>query len=198
MNEPDPEVVRAAQDGDINAFELLVRHYQGDVWRLSLQLVRDQALADDVTQEAFVRVYRFLSRYRGESKFSTWLFSISRNCAMDELRKAGRRKRTRDRLEAEPEPESSSQDFRSGIEVREAVGALPLDLREPIVLIDMFGCSYKEVSRILEVPLGTVKSRVHRGRELLVADLLEASTEVDGSRSSRRSAEAEEAKHERS
>ena len=175
MNEPDPEVVRAAQNGDINAFEQLVRHYQGDVWRLSFQLVRNEAMADDVTQEAFVRVYRFFGRYRGESKFSTWLFSISRNCAMDELRKAGRRKRTTDRLEAEPE--SGAGDFRSGIEVREAVGSLPLELREPIVFIDMFGCSYKEVSRILEVPLGTVKSRVHRGREILVADLLAAEEE---------------------
>lgn len=169
MNEPDPEVVRAAQNGDMGAFEVLVRHYQGDVWRLSFQLVRNEALADDVTQEAFVRLYRFFRRYRGESKFSTWLFSISRNCAMDELRKAGRQRRTSDRLEAEPE--TGPGDFRVGIEVREAVGALPLNLREPIVFIDMFGCSYKEVSKILGVPLGTVKSRVHRGRELLVGDL---------------------------
>lgn len=171
MNEPDPDVVRAARDGDIGAFEELVRRYQGDVWRLSFQLVRNEAMADDVTQEAFVRLYRFFGRFRGDSKFTTWLFSISRNCAMDELRKAGRRRRTRDRLEAQPDAETG--DFRSGIEVREIVGELPLDLREPIVLIDMFGCSYKEVAAILDLPVGTVKSRVHRGREVLVERLTE-------------------------
>jgi RNA polymerase sigma-70 factor, ECF subfamily len=170
VNEPDPDVVRAARDGDIDAFEQLVRRYQGDVWRLSFHLVRNEALADDVTQEAFVRLFRFFERYRGESKFTTWLFSISRNCAMDELRKAGRRRKARDRLEAQPE--AATSDFRSGIEVREAVGELALDVREPIVLIDMFGCSYKETALILRVPVGTVKSRVHRGREELAARLL--------------------------
>ena len=181
MNEPDPDVVRAARSGDVDAFEELVRRYQGDVWRLAYHLVRNEALADDVTQEAFVRLYRFFPRYRGESKFTTWLFSISRNCAMDELRKAGRRRKAKDKLEAQPA--AGEGDFRSGIEVREAVGALPFDLREPIVLIDMFGCSYKEVSLILRVPLGTIKSRVHRGREALARQLLPADEEAKNERS---------------
>jgi RNA polymerase sigma-70 factor, ECF subfamily len=165
VNEPDPEVVRAAQNGSIAAFEKLVRRYQGEVWRLSMQLLRNETLADDVTQDAFVRAFRFLPRYRGESKFSTWLFSISRNCAYDEIRKAGRRRRMKDRLETEPTPQRSDPSV--AIEVREALGNLSVELREPIVFIDMFGCSYQEVAKILGVPLGTVKSRVHRGRELL-------------------------------
>jgi RNA polymerase sigma-70 factor, ECF subfamily len=97
--EPDPQLVAAARAGDLDAFSQLVRRYQGHVWRLSFHLVRNDAVADDVTQDAFVRAYRFLSRYRGESRFSTWLFSITRNCAIDELRRAGRRKRLSDRLE---------------------------------------------------------------------------------------------------
>jgi RNA polymerase sigma-70 factor (ECF subfamily) len=169
LDEPDPRVVGAARSGDIAAFEELVRRYQGHVWRLALHLLHDSDLASDATQEAFVRAYRFLPRYRGESKFSTWLFSIARNCALDEARRATRRKRITDRAEAQPV--AASRDVGVAIEVREAVAALPLDLREPIVMIDMFGISYKEVAAILKTPEGTIKSRVHRARELLVASL---------------------------
>src|ERR687891_1837108 len=90
LDEPDPQVVEAARRGDLGAFERLVRRYQGDVWRLSFHLVRDETLADDITQNAFVRAFRFLRRYRGESKFSTWLFTITRNCAVDEMRRSDR------------------------------------------------------------------------------------------------------------
>ena len=169
MNEPDPEVVRAAQSGDVAAFEQIVRSFQGEIWRLCVQLLRDESLADDVTQDAFVRAYRFLPRYRGESKFSTWLFSISRNCALDEIRRSGRRRRMRARLEAEPVRPAG--DPTVAIEVRESLGALQLDLREPVIFIDIFGCSYAEVASILGLPVGTVKSRVHRGREQLAAML---------------------------
>lgn len=171
MNEPDPEVVRAAQNGDVVAFEQLVRMFQGEIWRLCVQLLRDETLADDVTQDAFVRAYRFLPRYRGESKFSTWLFSISRNCALDEIRRSGRRRRVRDRLEAEPL--RAVGDPTVAIEVRESLSALRMDLREPVIFIDIFGCSYGEVASILNLPVGTVKSRVHRGRELLANMLAE-------------------------
>ena len=177
MNEPDPDIVRAAQRGDVDAFEQLVRTFQGEIWRLCVQLLRDETLADDVTQESFVRAYRFLPRYRGDAKFSTWLFSISRNCALDELRRAGRRKRTRDRLEAEPARLQS--DPTVAIEVRESLGVLPLDLREPVIFIDMFGCSYNEVARILHLPVGTVKSRVHRARAQLATLLRDPRREAN-------------------
>lgn len=180
MDEPDPGLVVAARGGDLGAFEDLVRLYQGHVWRLALHLLRDPDLASDATQEAFVRAYRFLPRYRGESRFSTWLFSIARNCALDEGRKATRRRRLTDRAEAEPAP--PSKDVGLAIEVREALSSLPLDLREPIVMIDMFGISYKEVAAILKAPEGTIKSRVHRGRELLVRSLSPRSGEDAGAR----------------
>jgi RNA polymerase sigma-70 factor (ECF subfamily) len=170
VDEPDPQVVKAARSGDLGAFEALVRRYQGDVWRLSYHLVRDETVADDITQDAFVRAFRFMRRYRGDAKFSTWLFSIARNCAMDELRRSARRTRVVQRVEAELQspPQPGEQ---VGIEIRELIGRLPLELREPIVLIDMFGMSYREVARIMRVPEGTIKSRVHRARHLLAGEL---------------------------
>jgi RNA polymerase sigma-70 factor, ECF subfamily len=171
VEEPDPQVVQAARRGDLAAFEVLVRRYQGDVWRLSVHLIRDESLADDITQDAFVRAYRFLPRYRGDSKFSTWLFTITRNCALDELRRSSRRSNLSNRLGTQAQPARSDQT--AGIEVREALARLDLDLREPIVLIDMFGSSYAEAAHILGHPVGTIKSRVHRGRATLAELLLD-------------------------
>ena len=168
MDEPQPQVVAAARAGDLDAFGQLVRRYQGDVWRLSYRLVHNRTAADDVTQDAFVRAYRFLPRYRGDSKFSTWLFSITRNCAVDELRRSERRRRLAGELESHA---ATSSDHGTRLEVAEALASLPRGLREPVVLIDMFGVSYAEVAEMLEVPLGTVKSRVHRARELLAIAL---------------------------
>lgn len=170
--EPEPEVIRAAQRGDLGAFEEIVRRYQADLWRLALHLTHNETSAHDVTQEAFVRAYRFLSRYRGDSRFSTWLVSITRNCALDEIRKGQRHRRITGRLEAEPAPVAEFRDEGLGIEVREALALLPLELREPIVLIDVLGTSYREVAAIVGAPVGTIKSRVHRGREQLARWLL--------------------------
>ncbi|MGH2788651.1 MAG: RNA polymerase sigma factor [Actinomycetota bacterium] len=178
MDEPDPQVVAAARAGSLEAFEDLVRHYQGDAWRLAFHLLHDHSLADDVTQDAFVRVFRFLPRYRGESKFSTWLFSIVRNCAMDELRRAGRRSVATRRARAGEAPLATDPGTR--IEVKEALAALPLDLREPVVMIDMFGMSYREVGAVLGIPEGTVKSRVHRARSTLAGMLSPAHEETTG------------------
>ena len=176
MEEPDPQIIAAARAGDTGAFERLVRFYQADVWRLSLHLLHDEALADDVTQDAFVRAFRFLKRYRGDAKFSTWLFSITRNCAVDEMRRAGRRRKMAQRLDAErPAP---STDPATMVEIREAMSALPVELREPMVLIDMFGLSYKDAADVLALPQGTVKSRVHRARESVAGALDPALLEV--------------------
>lgn len=170
MQEPEPQIVAAARSGDLSAFEDLMRRYQADVWRLSFHLLRNESAADDVTQEAFVRAFRFLSRYRGESKFTTWLFTITRNCAFDELRKAGRRRTLAERAGRDINVVPGDHCVR--IEVREALADLPLDLREPVVLIDMFGASYREVAAMLRLPVGTVKSRVHRARATLAGALL--------------------------
>ena len=174
VDEPDPEVVSAARGGDLAAFETIVRRYQGDVWRLCFHLLRNAASADDATQDAFVRVFRFIRRYRGDSKFSTWLFQIARNCAVDELRRAGRRSTLVRRAGG---PEVPSPDTTVGVEVREALASLPMELRESVVLIDVFGLPYREAARILRLPEGTVKSRVHRARESLATALRAAGQE---------------------
>jgi RNA polymerase sigma-70 factor, ECF subfamily len=177
VDEPDPQVVAAAQRGGVAAFETLVRAYQAPVWRLVFQLVRDEQLAEDVTQETFLRAFRFLPRYKGNSKFSTWLLSVARNCAMDELRRNQRRGRLFDKLRARPDPPVAEHGL--DLEVREVLAALPVELREPVVLIDMLGRSYAEVAVILKTPVGTVKSRVHRAR-LFVAEALSPSSEEAG------------------
>ncbi len=170
MEEPDPHVVRAAKAGDLSAFEALVRRYQLDVYRFSLHLTRDAPAAEDVTQDTFVRAYRSIGRYRGNSRFSTWLFSIARNCIHDEYRRAARQARLTTKLEA-GEASHAAADATSAPEVREALATLPRDLLEPVVMIDLFGFSYREVSQLSGVSEGTIKSRMHRARQQL-ADLL--------------------------
>ncbi len=170
LEEPDPQLLDSARAGDRRAFEALVRTYQADIWRLSLHLTNDRGLADDVTQDTFVRVYRFLPRFRGESKFSTWLFAIARNCALDELRRTKRRFVLVERAKIEEELHAISE-ATTAIEVREAVVSLPVELREAIVLIDMLGESYRDAAAILALPEGTVKSRVHRARHGLAQAL---------------------------
>lgn len=169
MREPEPEVVRRARGGDLAAFEDLVRGHQADVFRLALHLVRDRPTAEDVTQEAFLLAFRSLRRFRGRSKFSTWLYRITRNCAVDAIRGRERRRRLeRATTERPPVPDAS---------LRAAVGAaidgLPPDLREAFVVIEVFGLPYGEAGTVLGVPPGTLKSRMHRARRLLMRALEE-------------------------
>lgn len=167
MNEPDPLTVAAARAGDAVAFESLVRAFQADVWRLALHLTGDRAVADDVVQDTFVRAFRFLRRYRGDSRFTTWLFAIARNCARDELRRMQRRKR----LVEPAHDETTGVDAFVAIEVRDALLALPVDLREAVVCVDVFGMKYRDVARVLRSPEGTIKSRVHDARARLAIEL---------------------------
>ena len=169
MEEPDPQLIAAAKAGDVSAFEKIVRRYQTDVLRLSLHVVRDMGAAEDAAQETFVRAFRFLRRYRGDSKFSTWLFTIARHCALDELRRSTRGGRPREEFDTEVAARES--DAQVGLEIREAMGDLPLELREAVILIDMFGMSYREASAVIAIAEGTLKSRVHRARQLLIEAL---------------------------
>ncbi len=165
MQEPDPSVLRRAQRGDLDAFEDLVRSSQADAWRFARSLTRDAHLADDVTQDAFVRAFRFLPSFRGDSKFSSWLLQIVRNCAVDAMRKAARPV-----LDAPP---SAVSDQQSRAEISMAIDALPDKLREPFLLIEVFGLPYADASVVLRTKVGTLKSRVHRARAQLMTDLSE-------------------------
>jgi RNA polymerase sigma-70 factor (ECF subfamily) len=137
------------------------------VYRLALHLVRDPETAQDVTQEAFVHAFRSLPRFRGTAKFSTWLYRIARNCAVDAIRKRDRRKRLERGL-AEPEPVADAS-LRAALV--HAIDALPRDLREAFVVIEVFGLSYREAAGVLGVLPGTLKSRMHRTRRLLMKAL---------------------------
>ena len=168
MHEPDPQVIAAAAAGDVRAFEQLVRRYQTEVLRLTLHVVRDMGAAEDAAQETFVRAFRFLRRYRGDSKFSTWLFSIARNCALDELRKKTKGGDPHDDIGVDLPSKDTPY---MGVEIRDAIGELTLELREAVVLIDMFGMSYREAAAVVRVAEGTLKSRVHRARQALIERL---------------------------
>lgn len=170
LREPEPDIVARARGGDLGAFEELVRTHQADVYRLALKLVRDRPTAEDVTQEAFLRAFRSFRRFRGQAKFSTWMFRITRNCAVDAIRRRERLRRT-DREAVADEEIHPDPSLRAGLE--RAIASLPQELREPFVLIEVMGLSYAEASKVLSVVGGTLKSRMHRARRLLIAAIEE-------------------------
>ncbi|MGH9167154.1 MAG: RNA polymerase sigma factor [Acidimicrobiia bacterium] len=163
--EPDPNTIRAAAKGDTAAFEELMRAYQAPVWRFLRHLLRDASLAEDVTQETFIRVYRRLHTFRFRSKFSTWVFQVARNAGIDALRARERRSR----LLQVVRPERVVPDPSARLEISEALSRLTPMLREAFLMIEVLGLTYRESGRALGVPEGTVKSRVFRAREQLVA-----------------------------
>jgi RNA polymerase sigma-70 factor, ECF subfamily len=165
VQEPDPRLIRAAADGDLDAFEAIVRAYQAHIWRFLRHLLTDAALAEDITQETFIRVHRRLGSFRFQSKFSTWLFSIARNAGIDALRSRDRRRGLLAAVpERPPQPDPGGQ-----VELKEAVASLPDRLREAFTLIEVFGLTYREAGEAIGVPEGTVKSRVFHARRQLVA-----------------------------
>jgi RNA polymerase sigma-70 factor (ECF subfamily) len=172
VREPEPDVVRRAQAGDLGAFEELVRNCQADAWRFAYHLTRDRTLADDVTQESFVRAYRGLHTFSGASKFTSWLLRIVHNCASDARRRAVRERTTVERVaESMSRHPSSNGGVEERLRLQAAVEALPPRFREPFVLIEVLGYDYRETSAILQVPVGTLKSRMHRARAALMRRL---------------------------
>jgi RNA polymerase sigma-70 factor (ECF subfamily) len=178
LQEPEPWIVAAAKRGDLIAFETLVRMYQPYVWRLCLHLLGDEQAASDATQNAFLKAFRAMKRFKGESRFSTWLISVARNSALDEGRGRNRRDRLARAAKDEARVAQRSTDPRSSMEIRDALNRLPLELREATVLIDMLGFSYREASETLGIKEGTLKSRVHRAREALMTLLTDPQEDV--------------------
>jgi RNA polymerase sigma-70 factor (ECF subfamily) len=165
VQDPDPRTIARAREGDIGAFEDLVRRYQADLWRFAYHFTRDRALAEDVTQEAFLRAFRFLKSFRGDSKFTSWLFRIARNCAMDAI------KARKVHYEKEPAAPLASTDPQTRVELQAALSAVSEEHREPFLLIEVFGLSYQEAADVLGVRVGTVKSRMHRARKAMMGAL---------------------------
>ena len=167
VHDPDPRTLARAREGDVSAFEDLVRAYQADLWRFTYSYTRDRALAEDATQEAFIRAYRFLPSFRGDSRFTSWLFRIARNCALDIIRS---RKSQEDRALRAPDP-IGPPDPVTRLELQTALSAVSDDHREPFLLIEVFGLSYQEAADVLRVRVGTVKSRMHRARAAMMGAL---------------------------
>ncbi len=183
--EIDQRLVERAQRGDKHAFEMLVSKYQRKLGRLVGRLVRDQAEAEDVTQEAFIKAYRALASFRGDSAFYTWLYRIGVNTAKNYLVAQGRRAPTQTPLDAEeaenfedavllrdvntPEAELMSRQIAETVNA--SMEALPEELRTAIRLREIEGLSYEEIAAFMNCPIGTVRSRIFRAREAIAERL---------------------------
>jgi RNA polymerase sigma-70 factor (ECF subfamily) len=167
-------VLARAREGDLAAFEDIVRLYQADVFRFAWHLTRDRTTAEDVTQDAFIRAFRFLRSYRGDSPFSSWMMRIVRNCAMDSLRA---QKRHATRHEDDRPRAGSVADPVARAELDAALNAVSPEHREPFLLIEVFGLSYAEAADVLGIRVGTVKSRMHRARAALCRALADEEEE---------------------
>lgn len=167
------ELVRRAQTGDVRAFEQLVDRHLAQVRRFARAFVRNEHDADDLAQEALVKVYRSIRQFRFQASFSTWLFTVTRNCFLDAAKTARGRARTAEAGAAEtdgPEVEPPDQALERAQERRAvwaAIARVPADFRTALVLCDVEGLSYEEVAAIERVPIGTVRSRLSRAREHL-------------------------------
>lgn len=176
----DQALVERAQQGDRSAFDVLVSRYQHKVVKLVMRYVRDQAEALDVSQEAFLKAYRALPRFRGDSAFYTWLYRITINTAKNHLVAARRRPldynldlqdseqyELHGRLKdiGTPERVLLSEEIREA--VNQAIEALPDDLRTAIMLRELEGMSYEEIATTMECPVGTVRSRIFRARDAI-------------------------------
>lgn len=174
----DSRLVALAKGGDIAAFSALVERHQNKLYRFILKSVNSPADARDLTQEALLQAYRCLASFNGTSRFSTWLTGIALNLARNQVNRAPRCQFVEYNEEnmsgkantlADP-PHQHQQKISLGM-LASAIEALPPDMREYLVLIALDGHSYEEVAQLLEVPLGTVKSRMSRARDKLRQDL---------------------------
>ena len=181
----DQRLVERTQRGDKRAFELLVEKYHRRLARLLARLVRDPGEVEDVVQEAFIKAYRALPSFRGDSAFYTWLYRIGINTAKNYLMAAGRRAPTSTEVEAEVAegydggeplrdintPESLLLSKEIATTVNATIDALPEELRSAIQLRELEGMSYEEIAKLMDCPIGTVRSRIFRAREAIAERL---------------------------
>ena len=177
--ELDQRLVERVQSGDKQAFGLLVTKYQRRLQRLLSRLIRDPVEVEDVAQETFIKAYRALATFRGDSAFYTWLYRIGINTARNHLAAQGRRVPTTSGVDAEMAenfaeaellhdvntPERLLMTRQIGEAVEAAMAALPEELRTAIMLRELEGLSYDEIASVMECPIGTVRSRIFRARE---------------------------------
>lgn len=196
----DAQLVQRVQRGDQRAFEMLVVKYQRRIERLIARMVRDTDLVEDIAQETFIRAYRALPNFRGESAFYTWLYRIAVNTAKkamiglqrDPLVTEAALAASTDEDEGNPRlendltdgetPESLMASRQVAETVNAAIAALSDDLRQAITLREIEGLSYEEISELMNCPIGTVRSRIFRAREAIASRLRPLLDTRDGER----------------
>lgn len=183
--EVDQLLVQRVQQGDKRAFDLLVSKYQRKLGRLLSRFIRDPGEVEDVTQEAFIKAYRALPNFRGDSAFYTWLYRIGINTAKNYLVSMGRRAPTSTEMDAEEAetmdsgeqlrdlntPENQLMSRQVGETVNQTLQQLPEELRMALTLREIEGLSYEEIATVMECPVGTVRSRIFRAREAVAEKL---------------------------
>ncbi len=183
--EVDQQLVERAQRGDKHAFGLLVAKYQRRLGRLISRFVRNAAEAEDVTQDAFIKAYRALPAFRGDSAFYTWLYRIGINTAKNYLVAQGRRVPTSTPFDSEDAedfedaallhevatPENELMSKQVVAVVNSSLQELPDDLRTALTLREIEGLSYEEIAAVMDCPIGTVRSRIFRAREAIATNL---------------------------
>ena len=168
LPQPDPGVLRKAQRGDERAFSIIVRTYEQPVYNYVVRLTGDRVLSEDLTQEVFLRVYQGLPSFSLRSRFTTWLFQVTKNRVLDELRAMERRPRALVALDDIPPLEAVDaplEQTETIDAVWRAVAALNPDLKMALLLRDIVGLSYTEIAETLEITLATVKWRIYKSRE---------------------------------
>ena len=186
-NESDLELVNRVKSGDTSAFDLLVIKYQRRVIRLISRMVRDPVEVEDIAQESFLKAYRAIPQFRGDSAFYTWLYRIAVNTAKNYLFSRGRRPIPVSELNSNSEegesfelhavtdnsdtPEGSMVGMQIAEAVNRAVEKLPNELKTAVTLRELEGLSYEEISEAMNCPIGTVRSRIFRAREAIAEEL---------------------------
>jgi RNA polymerase sigma-70 factor (ECF subfamily) len=170
--DPDLELVARWQAGDAESFTLLVKRHERRVFRILYRMLGSADEAADVAQETFLNLHRHGQRFRRESRFSTFVYRVAANAALNRRRSLGRDRHALDPPGAgSADPELETSRARTGRRIQEALLALPERLRLPLVLFDVEGLPYSEISSVVGIPEGTVKSRIHRARAALREEL---------------------------
>ena len=178
-SDTDKQLVQSAQRGDLRAFDLLVLKYQGRIAALVKRYVSDAGEVEDVTQEAFIKAYRALGKFRGDSAFYTWLYRIAANAAKNHLVAQGRRPKADATIEGaegfdeggllseSASPEALAMGGELAEVIESALNALPDELKAALMLREYDGLSYDDIADVLGCPVGTVRSRIFRAREAI-------------------------------